>query len=147
MMDCDLDYFRRLEADMFDALDRAVAIGLGTKAGRKACCEGLELLDRLAATREDALFVPLAADPLTRDYVCHLDAQIGGLAARIDILRAHVELGLHAQPSAAADIDRSLARLVRQLRARFRREAALLPVYAGWCDRQDGADRTAALRG
>jgi len=138
----DVDVFGHHEQALFDALDTASREGLATAEGRAAFADGMTALDRLVDDRETRLYTPLAADPLTRDYVTRLDGQIHGLSSRIDILRLHIELGLMADNDTDTNLDTSLHRLVRQLRARFRREAALLPVYAGWLDRT--ADRLSA---
>lgn len=131
----DVDVFGHHEQALFDALGTAAREGLATDAGRTAFADGMAALDSLVDDREARLYSPLAADPLTRDYVTRLDAQIHGLTSRIDILRLHIELGLMADNDSDTDLDASLNRLVRQLRARFRREATLVPVYAGWLDR------------
>jgi len=131
----DVDVFGHHEQALIDSLDAAAREGLATAKGRAAFAEGMAALDRLVDDREARLYSPLAADPLTRDYVTRLDGQIHGLTSRIDILRLHIELGLMADNDSDADLDPSLHRLVRQLRARFRREATLLPVYTGWLDR------------
>jgi len=59
----------------------------------------------------------------------------GTTESRIDILRMHIELGLMDTGADRPDLDLSLHRLIRQLSARFRREASLVPIYAGWLDR------------
>ncbi|WP_291841651.1 hypothetical protein [Maricaulis sp.] len=139
----DVDAFDHHEQSLFIALDLAVADGLSSESGRAAFSEAMTALDKLVDERETHLYSPLAADPLTRDYISRLDGQIHGLSSRIDILRMHIELGLMAESNDRSPLDASLLRLVRQLRARFRREAALIPVYAGWLDRT--ANQAAAV--
>ena len=131
----DVDAFDHHEQELLRALELAQVKGLASDVGRTAFSEAMAALDTLVDERETRLYIPLADDPLTRDYISRLDGQIHGLSSRIDILRMHIELGLMAESPDASSLDLSLLRLVRQLRARFRREAALLPVYAGWLDR------------
>ncbi|WP_323761843.1 hypothetical protein [Maricaulis sp.] len=135
----DVELFDHHEQALFEALATASRDGLATASGQAAFADGMAALDRLVDEREARLYSPLAADPLTRDFVTRLDGQIHGLASRIDILRLHIELGLMAENDSDTDLDASLNRLVRQLRARFRREASLLPVYTGWLDRTANA--------
>ncbi|MAC88763.1 MAG: hypothetical protein ACJA0K_000892 [Maricaulis maris] len=131
----DVDAFDHDEQALFSALDTALQDGLASPTGRSAYHRAMAALDQLVEDREERLYSPLAADPLTRDYISRLDGQIHGVSGRIDILRTHIELGLMSASENHADLDASLLRLVRQLRARFRREAVLIPVYAGWLDR------------
>jgi len=125
-----------LETTLFDALDEAGMAGLGESSGRDAFRRAMAALDGAVECRAEELYTPLAADPLTRDYVSHLDGQLHGLATRIDILRAHIELGLETGDGNAAAMNASLSRLASQLKVRFSRESALIPVYFSWCDRQ-----------
>jgi len=131
----DVGVFDHHEQSLFQALDTAQHDGLKSETGQAAFHTAMTALDRLVDDRETRLYSPLAADPLTRDYVSRLDGQIHGLSNRIDILRTHIELGLMEGIGERTDLDSSLVRLGRQLRARFRREAVLIPVYAGWLDR------------
>ncbi|MBO6764176.1 hypothetical protein [Maricaulis sp.] len=128
----------QLEAALFDALDEAEAAGLGTEAGRDAFRRAMASLDTTVESRTERLYTPLAADPLTRDYVSHLDGQLNGLTTRIEVLRTHIELGLETGSREFARLDASLTRLARQLKVRFSRESALIPVYFSWCDRHPG---------
>jgi len=128
-----------LETTLFEALDAAEEAGLGIAAGQEAFRRAMTALDGAVECRAERLYSPLAADPLTRDYVSHLDGQLHGLATRIDILRAHIELGLETGSDDDASLNASLNRLSRQLKVRFSRESALIPVYFGWCDRQTAA--------
>jgi hypothetical protein len=130
-----LQFFQDLETQLFTALDTAERSGLACGVGEAAFHQAMMALDLLSQERISKIYDPLAADPLTRDYVLHLDDQLRGLASRIDIHRTRIELGL-LQGEVTATVEASLARLVRQLKARFRREAALMPVYAGWRQRQ-----------
>jgi hypothetical protein len=139
-----LTRFETLETDVLAALGEAEGAGLGSAAGRAAFERGIAALDTLDAYRGSQIYSPLAADPLTRDYVAHLDGQLHGLSARIDILRAHVELGLLGGVGDTRLLDASLARLIRQVQVRFRREAALVPVFADWCERRPAGSQTAA---
>lgn len=134
----------KLEADLFDALDEAEASGLGTGAGRDAFRRAMASLDSTVESRTEHLYTPLAADPLTRDYVSHLDGQLNGLTTRIDVLRAHIELGLETGSNEIGRLDASLSRLAQQLKVRFSRESALIPVYFSWCDRHPGGARVSA---
>lgn len=127
-----------LETALFDALEEAETSGLGTEAGRDAFRRAMISLDTTVESRTEHLYAPLASDPLTRDYVSHLDGQLNGLTTRIDVLRAHIELGLETGSREIARLDASLSRLARQLKVRFSRESALIPVYFGWCDRHPG---------
>ena len=130
----DIDVFDHHEQSLFAGLAEAQRAGVSSDAGRQAFSAAMVELDRLVEDKEARIYSPLAADPLTRDYISRLDGQIHGLSSRIDILRTHIELGL-MESDERPDLDLSLQRLMRQLRARFRREAALMPVYAGWLDR------------
>ncbi|WP_297732521.1 hypothetical protein [uncultured Maricaulis sp.] len=130
----DIDVFDHHEQSLFADLEEAQRAGVSSDAGRQAFSAAMVELDRLVEDKEARIYSPLAADPLTRDYISRLDGQIHGLSSRIDILRTHIELGL-MESDERPDLDLSLQRLMRQLRARFRREAALMPVYAGWLDR------------
>lgn len=132
-----------LETTLFDALDEAEAAGLGETGGQDAFRRAMSALDGAVECRAERLYTPLAADPLTRDYVSHLDGLLHGLATRIDILRAHIELGLETGDGDAAAMNASLNRLSRQLKVRFSRESALIPVYFSWCDRQVDATASA----
>ncbi|MED5550740.1 MAG: hypothetical protein VX529_15420 [Pseudomonadota bacterium] len=127
-----------LETALFDALEEAETSGLGTEAGRDAFRRAMVSLDTTVENRTEHLYTPLAADPLTRDYVSHLDGQLNGLTTRIEVLRAHIELGLETGSREVARLDASLTRLARQLKVRFSRESALIPVYFSWCDRHPG---------
>lgn len=127
------------ETTLFEALDEAEAAGLDDAAGRDAFRRAMAALDSEVECRSEQLYTPLAADPLTRDYVSHLDAQLYGLATRIDILRAHIELGLETGSDDATAMNASLTRLASQLKIRFSRESALIPVYFSWCDRHAAA--------
>jgi hypothetical protein len=140
----DVDIFDHHEQALFAALDRAMAEGLASDTGRDAFSDAMAALDQLVEEKETHIYSPLAADPLTRDYISRLDGQIHGLSSRIDILRTHIDLGLMDEDRNRPDLDASLARLVKQLRSRFRREAALIPVYAGWLDRNANAAAAAA---
>ncbi|RKR03683.1 hypothetical protein [Maricaulis maris] len=131
----DVDVFDHHEQSLFRSLETAQCDGLASATGHAAFSEAMTALDRLVDEREEHLYSPLAADPLTRDYISRLDGQIHGLSSRIDILRTHIELGLMADSDNRDALDASLHNLIRQLRTRFRREAALIPVYAGWLDR------------
>ncbi len=136
----DIDAFDHYEQSLFADLEKAQRAGVTSDAGRQAFSTAMAALDRVVEDKEARLYSPLAADPLTRDYISRLDGQIHGLSSRIDILRTHIELGLMDRVE-RPDLDASLQRLIRQLRTRFRREAALVPVYAGWLDRN--ANQTA----
>lgn len=141
----DLTRFETLEADVLAALGDAEQEGLGSEAGQAAFARGMAVLDELDEYRSAQVYSPLSADPLTRDYVSHLDGQLHGLATRIDILRTHIELDLLTGGSGDAGLlDASLSRLIRQLQVRFRREATLMPVYASWCDRHSARPELAA---
>ena len=96
-------------------------------------------LDETVSRRSELLYAPLSADPLTRDYVSHLDSQLLGLSARIDVLRTHIELALESGSEEIAALNASLGRLSRQLQVRFSRESALIPVYFSWRDRHPAA--------
>jgi hypothetical protein len=135
-MDRDVEQFERLETELFNAMGEAERRGLASGEGQFAFRRAMTALDLLAEERTAGIYDILAADPLTRDYVTHLDGQLRGLSARIDIHRTRIELGLLTGRGDIAALNMSLARLVRQLKARFRREAALMPVYAGWLGRQ-----------
>lgn len=128
-----------LETTLFTALEEAEEAGLGTTAGQDAFRRAMTTLDDAVECRAERLYSPLAADPLTRDYVSHLDGQLHGLATRIDILRAHIELGLETGSEDGDALNASLNRLSRQLKVRFSRESALIPVYFSWCDRHTAA--------
>lgn len=141
-----LKRFETLEADVLAALSEAEQTGLGSTDGRAAFDRGMAALDALDTHRGSQIYSPLAADPLTRDYVSHLDGQLHGLATRIDILRTHVELGLLTGSRDTGLLDASLGRLIRQLQVRFRREAALVPVYTGWCERHPSELQLTAAR-
>ncbi|MFY0636473.1 hypothetical protein [Maricaulis maris] len=131
----DIDVFNHHEQSLFEDLEKAQRAGITSAAGREAFSNAMTELDRLVEDKETQIYSHLAADPLTRDYISRLDGQIHGLSSRIDILRTHIELGLMDSSDERPDLDPSLHRLMRQLRARFRREAALMPIYAGWLDR------------
>ncbi|WP_295692677.1 hypothetical protein [uncultured Maricaulis sp.] len=131
----DIDVFSHHEQSLFEDLEKAQRAGITSEAGRAAFSNAMTELDQLVEDKETQIYSHLAADPLTRDYISRLDGQIHGLSSRIDILRTHIELGLMDGSDERPNLDPSLHRLMRQLRARFRREAALMPIYAGWLDR------------
>jgi len=130
-----LERFETLESHVLTALDEAEASGMGNAPGQDAFARAMTALDELDELRGSHIYSPLAADPLTRDYVSHLDGQLQGLVTRIDILRTHIEMSLLATAGDAGLLDASLTRLNRQLQVRFHREAALVPVYVGWVER------------
>lgn len=131
----DIEVFDHHEQSLFENLEKAERVGITSETGRQAFSEAMAELDQLIEDKEEQIYSNLAADPLTRDYISRLDGQIHGLSSRIDILRTHIELGLMDVSDDRPDLDLSLHRLMRQLRARFSREAALMPIYAGWLDR------------
>lgn len=129
-----------LESSLFEALEEAENLGLDAAEGQSAFRRAMSVLDDTVSSRSELLYAPLSADPLTRDYVSHLDGQMLGLSARIDVLRTHIELALETGSAEIASLNASLSRLSRQLKVRFSRESALIPVYFSWRDRH----RTAA---
>jgi hypothetical protein len=131
------DCLKDLEAELFDALDAAEKAGLDKPDGHFAFQRGMTALDLVTLERAERIYEPLSADPVTRDYVVHLDNQLRGLVERIDVLRTRIEVSLEAELDDRASLSRELHRLAAQLRARFRREAALLPVFKAWQERQD----------
>ncbi len=138
MFDITFDPTTQLDAmqdDVLQCLENAIENGLSTVRGVAAFHQGMERLDRLSEIKVDQVYAPLSADPLARDYVAHLDEQLLDLMGRIDLLRTHVELGLETGSDNAAGLRDSLQALSRQLKVRFSREAALLPVYAAWQER------------
>lgn len=140
-----LERFETLENHVLTALDEAEAAGMDSALGQNAFSRAMTALDQLDEVRGSQIYSPLAADPLTRDYVSHLDGQLQGLVTRIDILRTHIEMSLLATTSDAGLLNASLVRLNRQLQVRFHREAALVPVYVGWVERSAvAAERIAA---
>ncbi len=131
------DCLTDLETELFDALEAAEKAGLDQPDGQFAFQRGMTALDLVTLERSERIYEPLSADPVTRDYVLHLDSQLRGLVARIDVLRTRIEVSVEAGLDDCADLHPELHRLAAQLRARFRREAALLPVFKAWQDRQD----------
>lgn len=130
---------RRLDAmqdEVLECLDLAEECGLAIAEGEAAYRMAMERFDRFCELKSDQVYGPLSADLLTRDYVSRLDAQLHGLASRIDILRTHIEIALAADTAGRPELVESLRRLRQQLRIRFRREAALAPVYESWKQRQ-----------
>ena len=127
-----LDEFKSLEAKIIAGLETAVRHGLASLDGRTAFLNAARSLDELDAVRGRQVYFPLAADPQTRDHVARLDGQLAGLSTRIDILRSHIECGLLTGQGDTVALDASLTRLLRQLRVRFRHEAAIDPVFTGW---------------
>jgi hypothetical protein len=131
----DMKRLATMESDIFECLDLATECGLGTPGGQAAYHMGMERLDRISELKADHIYAPLADDPATRDYVSHLDGNLFGLMARIDILRTHIDLSIAADNPEQPETKASLSRLSRQLQIRFRREAALLPVFETWRQR------------
>ena len=139
MFDMMFDPTTQLDAmqdEVLQCLDSALENGLSTVRGVAAFHQGMERLDRVSEVKVDQIYAPLSADPLARDYVAHLDEQLLDLMARIDLLRTHVELGLETGSDNAAGLRDSLQALSRQLKVCFSREAALIPVYAAWQERE-----------
>lgn len=128
--------FETMQDDILHALESAMENGLSTVRGAAAFQQAMERLDRLSEIKADRIYAPLSADPLSRDYVCHLDEQLLGLMSRIDVLRTHVELGLEVGSDNATGLRNSLQALLRQLKVSFSREAALIPVYVAWQERE-----------
>lgn len=125
-----------LQEEVLQCLEAAAENGLSTVRGAAAFQQGMDRLDRLSEIKADQIYAPLSADPLARDYVAHLDEQLLDLMARIDVLRTHVELGLETGSNKESGLRDSLQALLRQLKISFSREAALIPVYAAWQERQ-----------
>lgn len=125
-----------MQDGILQCLESAMENGLSTVRGAAAFQQGMARLDRLSEIKADRIYAPLSADPLARDYVSHLDEQLLDLMARIDLLRTHVELGLETGSDNATGLRDSLQALLRQLKISFGREAALIPVYAAWQERQ-----------
>jgi hypothetical protein len=125
-----------LQGEVLQCLENAVENGLSTVRGAVAFQQGMDRLDRLSVIKADQIYAPLSADPLARDYVAHLDEQLLDMMARIDVLRTHVELGLETGSDNASGLRDSLQALLRQLKVSFSREAALIPVYAAWQERE-----------
>ena len=132
-----VEYFELMEVALFTALSDAARAGLATPEGRASFNWAMDALDDIDTSRLDQIYTPLATDPLTRDYVSRLDRQLHDVATQIDVLRVHIALALLNEPVDAGRLDRDLDHLVRHLRVRFKREAALKPVFAGWLDRHD----------
>lgn len=128
--------FETLQDDVLHSLESAMENGLSTVRGAAAFHKAMERLDRLGEIKADRIYAPLCADPLSRDYVLHLDEQLLGLMSRIDVLRTHVELGLETGSDNATGLRDSLQALLRQLKISFSREAALIPVYVAWQERE-----------
>ncbi|WP_339744010.1 hypothetical protein [uncultured Maricaulis sp.] len=128
--------FETLQEDVLHSLESAMENGLSTVRGAAAFHQAMERLDRLSEIKADQIYAPLSADPLSRDYVLHLDEQLLGLMGRIDVLRTHVELGLETGSDNATGLRDSLQALLRQLKISFSREAALIPVYVAWQERE-----------
>jgi hypothetical protein len=126
-----------MQDSVMEDLAIALQAGAASEHGRAAFRRGMDCLDRLNELKADHIYAPLSAEPMLRDYVSHLDSQLIGLMSRIDVLRMHVELALESGTHGFAELDRSLAGLARQLKASFRREAALIPIYADWRARQE----------
>lgn len=125
-----------LQDEVLQYLGSAMENGLSCVRGVAGFHHAMERLDRLSEIKVDRIYAPLSLDPLSRDYVSHLDTQLLDLMARIDILRTHVELGLETGSDNAAGMHDSLHALARQLKISFTREAALIPVYAAWQERE-----------
>ncbi|WP_203293983.1 hypothetical protein [Maricaulis parjimensis] len=130
------DLLTDLESELFEALEAAGECGLDTMDGQFAFQRAMTALDLVTLERVEQIYEPLSGDPVTRDYIAHLDNQIRGLAARIDVLRTRIEVSLEAGLNEAGNLKGELDRMTRQLRVRFRREAALMPVFRAWQDRQ-----------
>ncbi|WP_417495459.1 hypothetical protein [Maricaulis sp.] len=130
-----MDQINLMQENVLDCLGSAVENTLSSVRGAAAFQRGIDELDRLSAFKADNIYAPLSADPLAREYVAHLDEQLLDLMARIDVLRAHVELGLEVGSDNIEGMADSLSALVRQLKISFVREAALIPVYAAWQER------------
>ncbi|WP_417481913.1 hypothetical protein [Maricaulis sp.] len=125
-----------LQDDVLHYLRSALENGLNTVRGAAAFHQAMTWLDRLSEIKADQIYAPLSADPLARDYVSHLDEQLLDLMSRISVLRTHVELGLETGSDNDTGLRDSLQALLRQLKISFNREAALMPVYAAWQERE-----------
>jgi hypothetical protein len=136
----DMQRLVKMESDIFECLDLAGEVGLSTADGQAAYLMAMERLDRVSELKADHIYAPLAGDPATRDYVSHLDGHLLGLMARIDILRTHVDLAIAANCVDTPEAAESLRRLHRQLQIRFRREAALLPIFETWRERHTATE-------
>lgn len=125
-----------MQSSVMEDLAIARQAGASSAHGSAAFRRGMACLDRLNELKADHIYAPMGADPRLRDHVSQLDSQLIGLMSRIDILRLHVELALESATPGFAELDRSLEGLARQLKVSFRREAALMPIYADWQARQ-----------
>ena len=129
---------RELEADCVGMLNTALEHGLTSEAGKIAFRSAMLQLRTATELKSEMIYAPLLEDPNTCDYVRRLEGQLFDLSERIGTLRRHLEQCLDSGTSDTDQLTASAQRLRRRLLVLFKKESALRPIYATWCDRTIG---------